>query len=662
ATDHLSKVGTLAVTGVESGATVSYSTNGGTTWSNSFTAAEGLNNLVVRVTDTAGNHADTAYSFTLDTQVQAPGTLVVPEAPGGVMDEELTSDGGVPVVVPFAADVRAGDVITLTVDDPTTNTPVQIQHTVTAQDVIDGHASVVIPTANLPVDGDYAVSAIVTDRAGNTSGASTGSFTVLPALVLEENCQIFNLARRAYEGTDPQASAPDADVFVVTHGLQGDVDELSLYRHEYDLYTGTELGNIEVTGVVRTGGLDINAEGALGSRHLVAGIVSAASVEPNHNFVTADTNTIWNDRVALTLDSSDNGSAAVYVVADADGSEALARAGAFDVAAHVSAQASAEATGALVAHAAGGTAQVQACDVTITAEGATGATAHLGAAVQDVSLMMSMDLPNAAGVAAVAEGDMAHASVEVHENLTVLAEADTGTAWATADAVVAWAAGSGSAANVSIGALSIEAHAAQGTATAGMGGEGDGLLVHAEGDDAMAVIMMGGLNVGALSDADMAQARLSALTVEASDGAQFAAMGIMGAAAVHAEGASGAQAVFGMVNVQANGEDTNAVGWVAAPLSVAAQAAAGTASAELSSLYALASEGGQAQLGIGTIAVTAEGSSGASATFDALYAQASSGAQAQVWIGSDIVVDAMATEGSAAASMDALFAQAGGDG
>ena len=46
--DRITKVGTLNVTGLESGASVQYSTDGGSTWGTSFAAVEGANTVQVR--------------------------------------------------------------------------------------------------------------------------------------------------------------------------------------------------------------------------------------------------------------------------------------------------------------------------------------------------------------------------------------------------------------------------------------------------------------------------------------------------------------------------------------------------------------------------------------------------------------------------------------
>ncbi|WP_175771940.1 hypothetical protein, partial [Burkholderia ambifaria] len=45
ATDHITNVGTLNLSGIESGATVQYSVDNGAHWNTSFSATEGVNNL-----------------------------------------------------------------------------------------------------------------------------------------------------------------------------------------------------------------------------------------------------------------------------------------------------------------------------------------------------------------------------------------------------------------------------------------------------------------------------------------------------------------------------------------------------------------------------------------------------------------------------------------
>ena len=92
--DHITTQGALQVGGVETGATVQYSHDAGATWQSSFSATEGLNNVLVRQTDKAGNvSASTAFSFTLDTT--APTAL----------NDSTTTDQDTPVLI----DVLAND-------------------------------------------------------------------------------------------------------------------------------------------------------------------------------------------------------------------------------------------------------------------------------------------------------------------------------------------------------------------------------------------------------------------------------------------------------------------------------------------------------------------------------------------------------------------------
>ncbi|MFP3560518.1 hypothetical protein SB861_59540, partial [Paraburkholderia sp. SIMBA_049] len=50
ASDHVTSAGTLTLGGIESGATVEYSPDGGSPWSTGFSAQEGLNSIEVRQT------------------------------------------------------------------------------------------------------------------------------------------------------------------------------------------------------------------------------------------------------------------------------------------------------------------------------------------------------------------------------------------------------------------------------------------------------------------------------------------------------------------------------------------------------------------------------------------------------------------------------------
>ncbi|WP_230953095.1 Ig-like domain-containing protein, partial [Burkholderia stagnalis] len=93
ASDHVTNVGTLNLTGVETGATVEYSTDGGHTWNTSFSAVEGLNDVQVRQTDIAGNTSDpTSFSFTLDTSAAAPGVALTTDS-GSSASDHVTNVG-----------------------------------------------------------------------------------------------------------------------------------------------------------------------------------------------------------------------------------------------------------------------------------------------------------------------------------------------------------------------------------------------------------------------------------------------------------------------------------------------------------------------------------------------------------------------------------------
>src|SRR5204863_101294 len=73
---------------------VEYSTDSGATWISSFTAVEGLNTVLVRQTDLAGNVSSaTGFSFTADTLAPAaPGVALTSDTGSSAIDK-ITSDG-----------------------------------------------------------------------------------------------------------------------------------------------------------------------------------------------------------------------------------------------------------------------------------------------------------------------------------------------------------------------------------------------------------------------------------------------------------------------------------------------------------------------------------------------------------------------------------------
>ncbi|WP_232437694.1 Ig-like domain-containing protein, partial [Burkholderia ubonensis] len=150
ASDHVTNVGTLNLSGVETGATVEYSTDGGHTWSTSFSATEGLNDIQVRQTDIAGNtSAATSFSFTLDTSAAAPGVALTTDSGSSAVDH-ITNVGTLNL-----SGVENGATVQYSVDN-------------------GAHWS----TSFSAVEGVNDVQVRQTDIAGNTSSATSFSFTL----------------------------------------------------------------------------------------------------------------------------------------------------------------------------------------------------------------------------------------------------------------------------------------------------------------------------------------------------------------------------------------------------------------------------------------------------------------------------------------------------
>ncbi|WP_244096891.1 beta strand repeat-containing protein, partial [Burkholderia ambifaria] len=149
-TDHITNVGTLNLTVVETGATVEYSTDGGHTWNTSFSAVEGVNEVQVRQTDVAGNTSDpTAFSFTLDTSVAAPGVALTADS-GSNATDHITNVGTLNL-----SGVETGAVVEYSIDS--------------------GHTW---NTSFNAVEGVNEVQVRQTDVAGNTSDPTAFSFTL----------------------------------------------------------------------------------------------------------------------------------------------------------------------------------------------------------------------------------------------------------------------------------------------------------------------------------------------------------------------------------------------------------------------------------------------------------------------------------------------------
>ncbi len=98
AVDKITNQGSLLTSGLESGAKLEYSINGGATWSASFSAVQGLNSVQARQTDVAGNvSAVSSLSFTLDTVVAAPALKLANDTGISGIDK-LTSNAALNIV------------------------------------------------------------------------------------------------------------------------------------------------------------------------------------------------------------------------------------------------------------------------------------------------------------------------------------------------------------------------------------------------------------------------------------------------------------------------------------------------------------------------------------------------------------------------------------
>ncbi|WP_175770402.1 Ig-like domain-containing protein, partial [Burkholderia ambifaria] len=149
-TDHITSAGTLNLTGVETGATIEYSTDGGHTWNTSFNAVEGVNDVQVRQTDVAGNTSDsTSFSFTLDTSAAAPGVALTTDS-GSNATDHITNAGTFNV-----SGVETGAVVEYSIDG--------------------GHTW---NTSFNAVEGVNDVQVRQTDVAGNTSDPTSLNFTL----------------------------------------------------------------------------------------------------------------------------------------------------------------------------------------------------------------------------------------------------------------------------------------------------------------------------------------------------------------------------------------------------------------------------------------------------------------------------------------------------
>ncbi|MDK6735425.1 beta strand repeat-containing protein [Proteus mirabilis] len=141
--------------------------------------ADGNYSVTAEITDPAGNTSGEGKptDFMVDTQIpgdtDGDGTVdttpvvTIPEAADGINADELKDGVQTEVTVPGGS--AAGDTLTLTITKPDGSTDT-VEHTLTADEVTAGKADVTIPADKVTADGNYSVTAEITDPVGNTSG------------------------------------------------------------------------------------------------------------------------------------------------------------------------------------------------------------------------------------------------------------------------------------------------------------------------------------------------------------------------------------------------------------------------------------------------------------------------------------------------------------
>ncbi len=149
--DNISSVGSLALSGIEDGAVVEYSVDGGSTWSADFLAVEGQDSVLVHQVDQAGNVSDVALlNFLLDTQAPLSVDPALVNDTGKSTFDMITSDGSL---------VLNG-----------TETDALVEYST------DSGAT--WATSFMAKEGLNNVQVRQTDLAGNASGVTTLSFTL----------------------------------------------------------------------------------------------------------------------------------------------------------------------------------------------------------------------------------------------------------------------------------------------------------------------------------------------------------------------------------------------------------------------------------------------------------------------------------------------------
>jgi Bacterial Ig-like domain len=133
----------------------------------------GVYSVIATMTDLVGNVSapSTPETFTLDT-ISASGIpmLSMTDAIDGTVNNSEAVSGS-PVQVTLPTGTQVGDTVSVTLTTPS-GIVVLPNVIVSAVDLNNGFATVVAPSVNLSVDGNYSIQAFVSDEAGNSSLSS----------------------------------------------------------------------------------------------------------------------------------------------------------------------------------------------------------------------------------------------------------------------------------------------------------------------------------------------------------------------------------------------------------------------------------------------------------------------------------------------------------
>jgi hypothetical protein len=293
-TDLITNNAAITVSGLEPGAVVGYSLDGGV-WTPTYSApaANGAHTVQVRQTDAAGNASMGSLSFTYDTQAPAQPVNTVFTPIGGATPTALT------VSLPALAAV--GDTLILSVLD-LQNAPVSSsQQTLVAGDLSTG--SVNFSLVGL-VNGSYQIKISVSDAAGNISLPSTpqalqiGAAGPLPATIaLVNDTGSVNIAGTLTDLVTTDArlafTLDPAPGITVGYSINGALPPLVTYT------APTAEGNYTVS-VYQT-----NVNGTTVTPFSF--IVDKTCLKPTVA-LTADTGTYWNDGATTVAQTTPLGS------------------------------------------------------------------------------------------------------------------------------------------------------------------------------------------------------------------------------------------------------------------------------------------------------------------------------------------------------------------